>query len=145
MSIFEEISSMYSIDSRESPAEKEEISKLLNYSTIEVPFDYIEFISIATEVEIKVKEKMYIRIWGPVDCIEMNEAYHIQKYIPRSLAIGDDEGGNVIIYLEGEGGLGLYMVGFGDLDINDAVKVAPTLRDLLVDNIGIEVIMSGYV
>ncbi|MGP3781155.1 hypothetical protein ACTWKC_12095 [Bacillus sp. 4A_MP3] len=54
----------------------------------------------------------------------MNESYEIQDYIPNSLAVGDDEGGNALIYFEGAEGFGLYIVGFGDLDPEEAVKVA---------------------
>lgn len=145
MSIIDEISNLFSIEAKELPATEMEIKELIDFSSIEIPADYIEIVKLATEIEINVKNEMYIRIWGPSDCIEMNEAHYIQKYIPNSLAIGDDEGGNVLIYLEGKGGFGLYMVGFGNLDIVDAVKIAPSLRDLLVNNIGIDEVMSGYV
>ncbi|WP_375199393.1 SMI1/KNR4 family protein [Bacillus sp. RS11] len=144
MSIFDEISTMFSIASKESPASERQIKELMDFSTIEVPADYIEFIKVATEVEINVKNEMYIRIWGPADSIEMNEAYYIQKYIPNSLAIGVDEGGNALIYFEGKRGFGLYMVGFGNLDIVDAVLIAPSLTDLLVNNFGLDQVMSGY-
>ncbi|MEX3745737.1 MULTISPECIES: SMI1/KNR4 family protein [Lysinibacillus] len=144
MSIFDEISTMFSIEYKESPATERQIKELMDFSTIEVPADYIEFIKVATEVEINVKNEMYIRIWGPADSIEMNEAYYIQKYIPNSLAIGDDEGGNALIYLEGKRGFGLYMVGFGNLNIVDAVLIAPSLTDLLVNNFGLDQVMSGY-
>lgn len=145
MSIIDELSNFFSIEVKELPATEKEIKQLIDFSLIRVPADYIEIVKFATEIEINVKNEMYIRIWGPLDCIEMNEAHYIQKYIPNSLAIGDDEGGNVLIYLEGKGGFGLYMVGFGNLDIVDAVKIAPSLRDLLVNNIGIDEVMSGYV
>ena len=42
----------------------------------------IEIIKEKTELEIQVDDKKYIRIWGANGCIEMNDAYHIQKYIP---------------------------------------------------------------
>ena len=38
---------------------------------------------------------------GPKGCIEMNEAYDIQGFMLASLAIGDDEGGNALIYGKG--------------------------------------------
>ncbi|MBC2582757.1 SMI1/KNR4 family protein [Clostridium sp. DJ247] len=145
MSIFYELSDNFSVDAKEEPPSEEQIKELEKFSSIEIPLDYLELVREATEVEIKVKDEMYIRIWGPIDSIEMNEAHYIQEYIPNSLAIGDDEGGNVLLYVNGKKGFGLYMVGFGDLDIEDAVLVAPSLRDLLVNNIGIDVVMSGYV
>lgn len=145
MNIFEEMSSNFLVEVKEPPASQEDISRLQNFSSITIPKDYEVMSKIATELEINVKNEMYIRIWGPSDCIEMNEAHNIQKYIPDSLAIGDDEGGNVLIYMNGKYGFGLYMVGFGNLDSEDAVLIAPSLRDLLVNNTGIDVVMSGYV
>ncbi|MWC31264.1 SMI1/KNR4 family protein [Paenibacillus sp. MMS18-CY102] len=145
MNIFEEMSSMFFVEVKEAPASDEDVRELQNFSSIKVPCEFEEISRIATELEISVNSKMYIRIWSPSGCIEMNEAHNVQKYIPDSLAIGDDEGGNVLIYLEGKDGFGLYMVGFGNLDVEDAILIAPTLRDLLVNNIGIDVVMSGYV
>ena len=37
-----------------------------------------------------------------MEMIRYNMAYHIQKYIPNSLAIGDDECGNVVLYANGK-------------------------------------------
>ena len=89
-------------------------------------------------VEINVNDQMYIRIWGASDCIEMNEAYKVQNYLLYSLAIGDDEGGKVLLYANGKEGFGLYMVDFGDLDIEEAIKISPSLKLLLTDGVGVE-------
>lgn len=143
MKLIEELSNLYSIEGKEDPANEEEIQLLKNYSSIEVPLDYLEIVRQATEVEINVNNQKYIRIWKPTGCIEMNENYNIQEFIPNSLAIGDDEGGSTLIYLNGTEGFGLYITGFGDLDADDAVKIAPCLRDLLVDNIGIDRLLDN--
>lgn len=66
----------------------------------------------------------------------MNSAYEIQKYIPDSLAIGDDEGGQALLYMNGIQGFGLYLCGFGDLDPETAMFVAPTLNSFLVEGNG---------
>jgi len=144
MSILNRISDKFSVDVKKTPATKQELRILQQFSSIEVPQDYIEIVREATEVEICVDGKMYIRIWSPLGCIEMNKAYDIQKYLPNSLAIGDDEGGMALIYLDGEDGFGLYICDFGDLDIKEAVKIAPTLEDLLVHDIGYKRAMGGY-
>lgn len=145
MNIFGKMSSNFLIEAKEPPASHEDLRRLQDFSNITVPKEYVEMSKIATELEININNTMYIRIWSPTGCREMNEAHKIQKYIPNSLAIGDDEGGNVLIYLNGKCGFGLYMVGFGNLDIEDAVLIAPSLSDLLVSNKGIDVVMSGYV
>lgn len=145
MAVLSKISDMFSVDVKHPPASEGEIGKLRNFSPIDVPEEYIDIVREATEVEIKVKDEMYIRIWSPLGCIEMNEAYFVQKYLPKSLAIGDDEGGGALVYLDGKNGFGVYLCRFADLDINEAIKIAPSLKDLLVNNIGIDVVMSGYV
>lgn len=96
------------------------------------------------DVELKVMDSTsYIRIWGAAGCSEMNAAYHIQDYIPHALAIGDDEGGKVIFYAEGKEGFGLYLVGFGNLDLDDAVYIAPSLEALLIEGIGAEIFLAA--
>lgn len=60
-----------------------------------------------------------------------------QQNCLKSLVIGDDGGDTALIYLDGKDGCGLYKVGFGDLNINEAVKISSSLRDLLVNNTGI--------
>ena len=74
----------------------------------------------------------------------MNKSYHIQHYIPNSLAIGDDEGENVLIYATGSKGFGLYLVPFGYLYINALQYVAGSLSELLRDNVGMDVVIDCY-
>ncbi|ELN2737002.1 SMI1/KNR4 family protein [Pluralibacter gergoviae] len=121
---------------------QEEVNSLIShFNTISIPSEYIDFIYKFSDAEILVNNESYIRIWGGKGCIEMNNSYNIQKYIPGALAIGDDEGGKVIFYAQGNDGYGLYLVGFGDLDINDAVFVAESLKDLLICGRGIDVLI----
>ena len=47
--------------------------------------------------------------------------------LPNSLAIGDDEGGNAIIYAEGKNGFGVYAVSFSDLDADEIIFIAKCL------------------
>ncbi|WP_106766533.1 1,3-beta-glucan synthase regulator [Paenibacillus faecalis] len=142
MRLLDNISEQFRIDASQGPSTEREIELLLEFSSITVPNDYLDIIRLATEIEISVAKEVYIRIWGATGCTEMNEAYQIQQYIPNSLAIGDDEGGRALIYLSGSKGFGLYIIGFGNLDIEDAVFIAPTLEDLLTKNIGIDNLLN---
>lgn len=142
MTILDKISNKFSIENIESPATSKEIEQLQMFSSINIPLDFIELVGLATEIEIKVNNEMYIRFWGPLGCIEMNEAYEVQKYLPNSLAIGDDEGGGALIYLFGKDGLGLYYSRFSDLDIEEAVKISNSLTELLVNDEGIDVLLN---
>ena len=72
----------------------------------------------------------------------MNVAYKIQKYIPCSLAIADDEECNVLIYATGKNGFGLYVVSISDLEIDEMIYVSQSLADLLVHGEGIDTIIK---
>jgi len=54
----------------------------------------------------------------------MDVGYGISKWIPGVLPIGDDGGGEVIFYANGKRGSGLSHVGYGNLDLDDAVWIA---------------------
>lgn len=142
MSLLNTLSSNYRIDASKSASSDEEIKNLIEFSKIKIPEDFLEVIRKLTEIEINVDEKKYIRIWGADGCIEMNDEYAIQESIPNSLAIADDEGGNALIYTTGEKGFGLYVIAFNDLDVNELQYVSNSLSDLLINNVGIDVIKN---
>lgn len=140
MSILQELSNKYRIDASKPASNEEEIKKLVEFSNISIPEDFLEVIRELTEIEINVNGEKYIRIWGADGCIDMNDAYSIQDNIPNSLAIADDEGGNALIYTTGNQGFGIYVIAFNDLDIDELQYVAGSLSELLKENIGIDVI-----
>ncbi|MHA7964452.1 SMI1/KNR4 family protein [Paenibacillus sp. CAU 1782] len=142
MKLLDQISDQFCIEVSQEPSSKSEIELLIVFSSIMVPKEYLNIITQATEIEINVAKKIYVRIWGAKGCTEMNEAYQIQHYIPNSLAIGDDEGGRVFIYLDGSNGFGLYLIGLGNLDVEDAIFIAPALADFLINNTGVEHIVN---
>ena len=142
MSVLTELNEIYRIDASNNASDEREIADLIAFSSIKVPSEYLELIREHTEVEINVQDQRYIRIWGAKGCIEMNEAYLIQKYIPDSLAIGDDEGGHAILYAEGQNGFGIYAIGFGDLDIDDMIFIAKSLKDMLISANGVEILLD---
>lgn len=142
MSIVKELNKNFRIDASCNASGENEIKKLIRFASIEIPNEYLELISEQTELEINIRNQKYIRIWGADGCIEMNEAYFIQKYIPNSLAIGDDEDGNAILYAEGKKGFGIYIVAFNDLDVEEMVFIADSLEEILVSAKGIEKLME---
>ncbi|MFX0049189.1 MAG: SMI1/KNR4 family protein [Candidatus Hermodarchaeota archaeon] len=144
MSIIKSLHKDFSIAAYEKGASQNNIEKLKEFSSIEVPKEYIDLVKEATEIEIGVQKKMFIRIWSPEGCIELNEAYNIQLDFPNSLAIGDDEGGKALLYMTGSQGFGLYKSDFGDPFPEDATFLASSLRELLVDGIGIEKLLYDY-
>lgn len=60
------------------------------------------------------------------------------EFLPDSLIIGDNEGGQVIVYTTGPEGFGVYLTGYGVLDKNESTFIALSLEDFLTKNVGIE-------
>ncbi|MDI7662061.1 SMI1/KNR4 family protein [Cronobacter universalis] len=139
---FFKLNKIFRLDTYTEASERKDIDALKDYfKGISIPEDYLNFINQMSEAEILVLEEVYLRIWGAKGCLEINKEHLVQKYIPKSFAIGDDEGGQIIFYAEGNKGYGLYKVGFGNLDINDAEFIAPSLRSLLIDGVGAEILV----
>lgn len=117
--IIENLNKCFRISVHKHASRYEDVEALLNFSDITIPNDYLSIVRVMTEVEIL-------------------NAHQIQKYIPNSLAIGDDEGGMALIVMSGARGFGLYTVGFGGLDANDARFIAPSLSKFLIGAEGAE-------
>ena len=139
MNILSKMSKSFELVASDEKSSDAEINELIHYSKIDVPVEFIEIIKEKTELEILVNNEKYIRVWGAKGCIEMNSAHHIQKYIPDSLAIGDDECSNAVLYANGSNGFGIYMVSFGDLDVNEMVYIADSLEAFFVKEKGIDI------
>ena len=74
-----------------------------------------------------------------VECqqtLELNREYHVARYLPQALAMGDDGGGGLFLHMAGAAGKGLYYCRAADLDAAEAVKIADSLRGLLVEGQG---------
>lgn len=140
MSILSKMSGLFKVAAYNTKSSDVEIDELHQFSKIDIPVEFIQIIKEKTELEIQVDDKKYIRIWGANGCIEMNTAYCIQKYIPNSLAIGDDECCNILLYAYGHEGFGVYMVSLSDLDIEEMVFIAGSLEDFFVNEKGVEII-----
>lgn len=142
MSILSKISKSFKISTSDYKSQDSEIDELIRYSKIDIPLEFLEIIKEKSEIEILVNEKKYIRVWGANGCIEMNDAYHIQSYIPDSLAIADDECSNVVLYAYGKNGFGLYIVPFNDLDVDELIYITDSLEAFFVNDEGIDIFNS---
>ncbi len=138
MTVIDDATVDFRVDAQKASSTDDEIKQLETFSPISIPTEFIELIRSGSEFEILVKGDVYIRIWGAAGCLEMNEAYEVQDNIGDSLAIGDNEGGSALMYMTGPKGFGVYMAEFGCLDADEAVFIAPSLHELLVNNVGID-------
>ena len=139
MSILDKISDAFEIATSETQSNDAEINELIQYSKIDIPDEFLDIIKEKTEIEILVNKEKYVRLWSAKGCKEMNDAYHIQQYIPESLAIGDDECSNALLYARGNKGFGVYIVSFGDLGVDEMVFIADSLETFFVNGEGIDI------
>ena len=68
--------------------------------------------------------------------LELNREYHVVRYLPQALAMGDDGGGGLFLHMAGAAGKGLYYCRAADWDAAEAVKIADSLRGLLAEGQG---------
>ncbi len=94
----------------------------------DLPVVFYELFAEASEIEVSYKNR-YLRLYGPEGSFEMDEAYHISQRIPAAITIGDN-GGDAIVFMPFPKP-GLYRVGYGALDPEELVYIAPSLEALL--------------
>ncbi len=117
------------------PANEEDIVRFVKYFR-EVNDDYVRLMREATEVEFAATNGRYVRIHGPMRCIEMFEAYRIGEWVPGAVPIGDDGSCSFIHYATGYRGNGLYIAEYSICNPDDTKWLAPTMLDFLVHGQG---------
>lgn len=142
LTLLDHLNHAFRIAAAENVSDEETVASVIAFSEIVVPSEYLNLIRKYSELEFMVSDIRTIRIWGADGCIEMNKAYHIQKYIPQSLAIGDDEGGNALIYATGCEGFGVYAVAFNDLEIDEMKYISDSLVSLFVNGKDVQALVN---
>ena len=80
----------------------------------------------ATELELSYGGR-YLRLYGPLGCMEMDEAYGISTAIPNAITIGDNGGGEAIVIVNNA----VYRVSYGALDSDELEYGAESMEELL--------------
>jgi hypothetical protein len=93
-----------------------------------LPRAFAELMREVTELEVAYRGR-YLRLYGPAGCVEMDQAYSIAASIPGAITIGDNGGGDAILFLPGAG---IVRVGYGALHPDEVEHVAASLEDLLI-------------
>lgn len=122
----------------QAPSTKDEIKALVEFSPIPIPPEYLQLIQQGSEMEIGVDlgsdGYWFIRIYGAAGVIEMNEAYEVRKKLKTVLAIGDNEGGDMLLLAPHASPPGIYLNPMSCLrDMNESTFIASNLTDLLVN------------
>ena len=55
--------------------------------------------------------------------MDMDEGYNISVFMPGLFSFGDDGGGRFLFYSKGNNGYGVYMTGYGNIDISDSIWI----------------------
>jgi hypothetical protein len=97
----------------------------------ELPATFLNLFGSATERELSYRGA-YIRFYGPRGCLEMDRAYQISARIPGAVVVGDNGGGEAIVFMPASPGPGLFRVGYGVLVIDELIPIAPSPEALLV-------------
>lgn len=135
--MLEALDERFSILQSQPPAAQSEIDEFTSRFP-DAPGEYVELVKEATEIELGWGARKYLRIWGPGGCVEMDEGYDVSLRLPGAIPVGDNGGGDMLVYLKGDSGAGLYLVNYGDIDTASARFVSPTLSALLTQGFGIE-------
>lgn len=135
--MLESLNPLFKLLSHSPATTQKEISKLKK-AFPNMPTEYVDLMQEATEIELKSRDGQYMRIWAPSGCLEMDAGYEISSRINGAIPIGDDGGGRVIFYMDGEQGHGLYYDDYGNLNRADAVFIGPSLRALLQEATGLK-------
>jgi hypothetical protein len=95
----------------------------------DLPPAFAELYREVTEIELSYKGR-YLRLYGPSGSLEFDEAYQISEAIPGSVVVGDNGGGEAIIFIS-KPKAGLYRVSYGALALEEAVYIASSIESLL--------------
>lgn len=129
----------------QEPSSEDDIKALVDFSPIPVPRDYLDLVKKGSELEIGVdlREEGYwfIRIYGAAGAIEMNTAYAVQKHLRHALALGDNEGGDMLVLVEDANPPGIYRIPMSCLsDMDEATYIANSLTELLSHGKNVELL-----
>ncbi|MBI2837557.1 MAG: hypothetical protein HYX75_04545 [Acidobacteria bacterium] len=93
-----------------------------------LPPELAELMREASEIELSYRG-VYLRLYGPEACEEMDEAYSVSKRIPGAVTVGDNGGGEALVVMP-DGAI--HRIGYGALAVDALRFVAASLEALLV-------------
>ncbi|PVZ66648.1 SMI1/KNR4 family protein [Pelagibaculum spongiae] len=120
----------------DNPASEEEIDHIKRWCGSFLPQDYLRFLRECNGAETpkgSASPDDSVVLWGAMESCELTEAYCYMDYIPRTLAIGSDGGGESIIFDRSQGetpdNWPIYRVPMGDLCLESMVLLAASFKE----------------
>ncbi len=130
MENFEEVLIKYNWPRRtEMPVQSiDQIESIINFK---LPADYAAYIQNYVGFEAPIG-KEYVRLWALEELIEINKAYCIFAYLPKTIGIGGNGGGDFIaIELTDDDKYRIVLSPFIDLDIQYHIEIGTSFTDFL--------------
>lgn len=92
-----------------------------------LPADVVRLYEEVSSVDIEGPEPRYFRFWSPDEVLEIDTAYGVSAAVPRSIPIGSNGGGRLIIVRDGR----VFSVGYGALHEDQLRLLANSLKEFL--------------
>jgi hypothetical protein len=111
---------------REKSASPEAINSLASNSGLNLPKDYLDFLSLSNggEGELPV-DPYWFQIWSAENVLEHNEGYQVAQFLPGFFAFGSNGGGEMLAFdTRKDGAWPVYMIPFVPMEEADAREVA---------------------
>lgn len=87
-----------------SPATEEDLTALMSWCPVELPFEYLELLRSSDGGEAQLSGyPHYVRIWSARNAISQNLGYEIQSWLPEFIGIGDNGGSELVGFDTREG------------------------------------------
>ena len=135
----------------DSDSVKMEIKWIVERTPVKLPDDYIDFLrgilgadnrGVSFEVD-GVQEFVIWSARAAADSADRDYRDPIyEDFLSRTWMIGEDLGSNIYFYGEGKEGFGIYKTDKGEMNIDNAEKLADSLTDLLVKGVGLDIIFK---
>jgi hypothetical protein len=117
---------------REESANPEAINTLASKSGLNLPKDYLDFLSLSNggEGELPV-DPYWFQIWSAENVLEHNEGYQVAQFLPDFFAFGSNGGGEMFAFdTRKDGAWPVYMIPFVPMEEAGAKKVASDFLSL---------------
>jgi len=103
-----------------------------NKAGFELPKDYKDFLLKYAGHETEMGQE-YFRLWDREELITLNEEYNVLEYLPGTLGIGSNGGGELIaIEKLGDKDFRIVLTPFVDLDAEFHIEIGESFIDFLV-------------
>jgi hypothetical protein len=99
---------------------KKSIEKKMGFS---LPDDYVFFSSNYSGHESFLKDRYFV-LWDEAELLSFNEGYEVQHYLPTTLAIGSNGGGEMIgLRYDGNSQYQIILLPFGSLNDKEQERI----------------------